>query len=98
MVVITENIPANLRGRLSLWLVEIRSGIYVGVYSMKVREYIWETIEKGMGRSRGNVTMVWKDRTDSGYSLKTIGKSSWIPIDFDGITLMGYKGEINNKV
>jgi CRISPR-associated protein Cas2 len=93
MMVVTENVPPALRGRLALWLVEIRSGVYVGIYSAKVREYIWETISAGMVRSKGNVIMVWKDRTDLGFSLKTMGTCQWHPIDFDGVTLMGFAGD-----
>lgn len=96
MVVVTENAPPSLRGRLALWLVEIRSGVYVGTYSVKVRDYIWSNIESGMLRSKGNVIMVWKDRSDAGYSLKSVGRSEWEPYDFDGVTLIRYLGN-NNK-
>lgn len=95
MVVVTENAAPSLRGRLTLWLVEIRSGVYVGTYSTKVRDYIWDTIERGMRRSKGNVIMVWKDRNDEGFSIKSCGKSIWTPCDFDGITLIQYVGNIN---
>ena len=92
MMVVTENIPPSLRGRLSLWLVEIRSGVYAGVYSVKVREYIWENIVSAMQRRRsGNVIMVWKDRNDLGFSVRSLGKSNWSPRDFDGMTLMSYQ-------
>lgn len=96
MVVITEDVPPSLRGRLALWLVEVRSGVYVGMYSVKVREYIWENIENGLKKCRGNVLMVWKDVNDVGYSVKTCGKSAWKPVDFDGVTLMSYVGNNND--
>lgn len=96
MVVITEDVPPSLRGRLALWLVEVRSGVYVGMYSVKVREYIWDNIEKGLKKGRGNVLMVWKDVNDAGYSVKTSGTSAWKPVDFDGVTLMSYLGNNND--
>ena len=90
MVVSVENIPPSLRGRLAVWLIEIRSGIYVGVYSVKVREYIWDTIEHSMGKSKGNVIMIWKDSSEFGFSMRTIGKSAWTPVEIDGLKLIAY--------
>ncbi|MDI5434727.1 type I-E CRISPR-associated endoribonuclease Cas2e, partial [Salmonella enterica subsp. enterica serovar Kentucky] len=29
LVVVTENVPPRLRGRLAVWLLEIRAGVYV---------------------------------------------------------------------
>ena len=29
LVVVTENVPPRLRGRLAIWLLEIRAGVYV---------------------------------------------------------------------
>ena len=30
VVVVTENVPPRLRGRLAIWLLEVRAGVYVG--------------------------------------------------------------------
>ena len=38
MVIVVENAPPRLRGRLAVWLLEIRAGVYVGRYSRRVRE------------------------------------------------------------
>jgi CRISPR-associated protein Cas2 len=38
LVIVVENVPPRLRGRLAVWLLEIRAGVYVGTYSRKVRE------------------------------------------------------------
>jgi CRISPR-associated protein Cas2 len=40
MVIAVENAPPRLRGRLAVWLLEIRAGVYVGDYSVKVRIWI----------------------------------------------------------
>jgi hypothetical protein len=44
LVIVLENAPPRLRGRLAIWLLEIRAGVYVGNYSRKVREVIWEQV------------------------------------------------------
>jgi CRISPR-associated endoribonuclease Cas2 subtype I-E len=40
LVIVLENAPPRLRGRLAVWLLEIRAGVYVGDYSAKVRNYL----------------------------------------------------------
>ena len=40
-VVIVEDAPPRLRGRLAVWLLEVRAGVYVGNYGRRVREMIW---------------------------------------------------------
>jgi len=44
LVVVTEAVPPRLRGRLAIWLLEIRAGVYVGDVSRRIREMIWEQI------------------------------------------------------
>ena len=46
LVIVLENSPPRLRGRLAIWLLEIRAGVYVGNYSAKVRDNIWNQVEK----------------------------------------------------
>lgn len=43
MIVITmSNCPSKLRGDLSLWLMEINTGVYVGQVNARVREVVLE--------------------------------------------------------
>ena len=60
LVVITENVPPRLRGRLAIWLLEIRAGVYVGNASHKTREMIWEQVN--VLAEEGNVAMAWSTR------------------------------------
>ena len=41
LVIVLENAPPQLRGRLAVWLLEVRAGVYVGNYDKRVREHIW---------------------------------------------------------
>lgn len=36
IVVVTENVPPRLRGRLAIWLLEVRAGVYVGDTSKRI--------------------------------------------------------------
>lgn len=89
MVIVVENSPPRLRGRLALWLAEIRAGVYVGVYSRRVRERIWTEVRSMIGE--GNAVIAWSAQTDSGFEFEACGENRREPIDFDGLTWAKFK-------
>lgn len=89
LVVVTENAPPRLRGRLAIWLLEIRAGVYVGDVSKRVREMIWEQVCELVGE--GNVAMAWATNTESGFDFQTVGQNRRIPIDYDGLRLVSFQ-------
>jgi len=91
MVIVTENAPPSLRGRLSLWLIEIRAGVYIGNYSNKVREMIWKQVILGLGR--GSAVMAWHAPNDAGYDFETVGVNRRIPCEMDGVKLISFLPE-----
>jgi len=88
LVIVTENAPPRLRGRLALWLAEVRAGVYVGVYSAKIRERIWGEVVELLGD--GSAVIAWTATTDSGFSFETAGLNRREPKDFDGLTLVQF--------
>lgn len=88
MVIVVENAPPRLRGRLAVWLLEIRAGVYVGDLSRKVREMIWSQVEAGI--EEGNAVMAWSRPTESGFDFVTVGKNRRIPVEWDGLKLVSF--------
>ena len=88
LVIVTENVPPRLRGRLGVWLIEIRAGVYVGNPSARLRDFIWEQVEQGL--ENGNAAMAWTTDTESGYDFKTLGKNRREPVEFDGLRLVSF--------
>lgn len=88
LVIVAENVPHRLRGRLGLWLVEVRAGVYVGDVSRRVREMIWENLEKGA--EDGNAVMAWTSNNESGFDFMTLGENRRIPVEMDGIKLVSF--------
>ncbi|MBW2598876.1 MAG: type I-E CRISPR-associated endoribonuclease Cas2 [Deltaproteobacteria bacterium] len=91
LVIVVENVPPRLRGRLALWLLEIRAGVYVGKVSRRIREMIWEQVETGV--DEGNAVMVWATNTESGFDFLTLGANRRIPVEMDGIKLVSFLPE-----
>jgi CRISPR-associated protein Cas2 len=88
LVIVVENVPPRLRGRLALWLLEVRAGVYVGDYSRRVREMIWHQV--GSGIEDGNAVMIWSTNTESGFDFLTLGKNRRIPVELDGLKLVSF--------
>ena len=91
LVIVVENAPPRLRGRLAIWLLEVRAGVYVGKVSRRVREMIWKQIEIGI--EDGNAVMAWSTNTESGFDFFTIGKNRRIPKEMDGVKLVSFLPE-----
>ncbi|WP_238081280.1 MULTISPECIES: type I-E CRISPR-associated endoribonuclease Cas2e [Pseudescherichia] len=93
LVVVTENVPPRLRGRLAVWLLEVRAGVYIGDVSKRVREMIWQQIT--VLAEQGNVVMAWATNTESGFEFQTWGENRRIPVELDGIRLVSFLPQEN---
>lgn len=91
LVIVLESAPARLRGRMAVWLLEVRAGVYVGNYGRRVREYIWSQVEEGL--EGGNAVMVWRSQAEAGYEVVTLGANRRMPVDFDGVQLVSFHPE-----
>lgn len=88
MVIVVNRAPPRLRGRLAAWLLEIRAGVYVGTYSRRTRERIWDQVLGGL--EDGDAVIVWRAPTDQGFDFATAGRNRRIPEDFDGLKLIKF--------
>ena len=96
LVIVLENAPPRLRGRLAVWLLEVRAGVYVGNYSKRVREHIWEQVEEGI--EDGNAVLMWRSMAEAGFEFKTAGANRRMPVEFDGVQLVSFHPEVNDGV
>jgi len=88
LVIVVEAAPPRLRGRLAAWLLEVRAGVFVGDYSVRTREKIWEQVVAYI--DQGDAVMVWKAPTDQGFDFLTTGNNRRVPTDFDGLKLVSF--------
>ena len=91
LVIVLENAPPRLRGRMAVWLLEVRAGVYVGNYSKRVRDHIWAQVEDGI--EDGNAVLVWRSKAEAGFEFVTVGKNRRLPVDFDGVQLVAFHPE-----
>lgn len=88
VMVVTEAVPDRLRGRLAVWLLEVRAGVYVGNVSKRVRERIWDQVSRLA--EDGNAVMAWSTSTESGFDFVTYGANRRMPVDLDGLRLVKF--------
>ena len=94
LVIVAENFEPRLRGRLGVYLIEIRAGVYVGDVSRRVREMLWEQVNAYI--CQGNAVMVWTTNTESGFDFVTLGPNRRIPVEMDGLKLVSFLPEVQN--
>ncbi len=88
MMVVTNNAPPRLRGRLAVWLLEVRAGVYIGAYSARVREMIAKQVSELI--DDGDAVIAWNAATDAGFDFETFGHNRRMPVDFDGLKLVAF--------
>ena len=91
VVIVTEAVPPRLRGRLAIWLLEIRAGVYIGDVSRRIREMLWQQVNALA--EQGSVAMAWATNTESGFEFVTYGHNRRIPIDLDGLRFVTFLPE-----
>lgn len=89
LVIVLENSPPRLRGRLAIYLLEVRTGVYVGDVSTKVRELLWSYVVADI--APGNAVLAWSTNNESGYELRTEGENRRVPVEWDGLTLVSFQ-------
>ncbi len=86
VILILENVRPTLRGELSRWLCEVKSGVFVGKASALVREELWQLVGQQLGK--GSAVMVHPANNEQGFSAKTLGNPTRRLVDIEGLFLV----------
>ena len=70
LAIVVENAPPRLRGRLAVWLLEVRAGVYIGEYGHRVREMIWGQVCAFI--EDGNAVIAWSSPNDFGLPIRDL--------------------------
>lgn len=90
IVMILEKVTSGLRGELTRWLIEPKSGVFVGHVSARVRDRLWEKcVER---KRKGGVIQVWSSNTEQHFRLRMAGETSRELIEVEGLQLVEIPG------
>lgn len=86
MMILLEKVPVGLRGELTRWLIQVRTGVFVGRVSAQVRDLLWEKVCDGRGT--GGAMLIYQTNTEQGFAIRTDGETKREVVDFDGLQLI----------
>jgi CRISPR-associated protein Cas2 len=86
IVMILEKVPLRLRGELTRWLLEPRSGVFVGHVNAMVRERLWEKCCKARGA--GGVVQMWSTNNEQHFAMRMSGDTSRQIVELEGLQLI----------
>lgn len=87
MVLILRNVRPGIRGRLTRWLVQPQSGVYLGHPSGRIRDRIWEMVCEEIDLKGGSAVMITPAANEQGYAVLTRGTPPKVFVDYEGLTL-----------
>lgn len=93
-VITLKNSTPSLRGDLSKWMQEIATGVYIGNFNSRIREYLWTRVLESVGN--GEATLSYASRNEIGYNFETYNTKRKT-IDFEGIPLVIFPNESNSR-
>jgi CRISPR-associated protein Cas2 len=85
VILILERVTTSLRGELTRWLIQPKTGVFVGHLSARVRDLLWDRVVDGL--RDGAALMIQSNNTEQGFSVVSAGDTSRIMADFEGLTL-----------
>jgi CRISPR-associated protein Cas2 len=86
VVMVLQKVPVSLRGELSRWLIEVKTGVYVGHVTAMVRDKLWEKCSQS--RSAGSVFQAWSTNNEQHFAMRIAGKSGRRVVDWEGLQLI----------
>lgn len=87
IVLVLTAVPPGLRGDLSRWMIEVAPGVFCGRVPRRVRDRLWERVQAGV-RDGSAVLVAASGTREQGYEILACGRRRWVPVDFDGLTLI----------
>lgn len=85
VVMVLERVTPSLRGELTRWLIQPKTGVFVGHVSARVRDRLWDKVTAS--KRNGAALIIYQDATEQGFSIRTAGRTSKIIEDFEGLLL-----------
>lgn len=95
VLMMLERVTPSIRGELTRWLVQPRTGVFVGKVSALVRDKLWDRVVRSLasikprksGRTPGAI-MVFTTNNEQGFALRVTGETDREIVDFEGLFLV----------
>ena len=85
-MIILERVPTSLRGELTRWMLEPRTGVFIGQVSAMVRDRLWERVCRSMRGGAG--ILAYSADNEQGFAMRFWGSTTRWVVDYEGLTLV----------
>ena len=86
VIMVLEHTTPSLRGSLTRWLIEVKTGVYVGSVNAMVRDRLWEKCVRSRGA--GSVFQAWNTNNEQGFTMRLEGENGRAVVDWEGVQLI----------
>ena len=86
IVMLLEKVPLRLRGELTRWLVEPRTGVFIGHVNAMVRDRLWQKCCNARGL--GGVVQMWSTNNEQHFAMRMNGDTSRRIVELEGLQLI----------
>ncbi|MCP5098646.1 MAG: type I-E CRISPR-associated endoribonuclease Cas2 [Chloroflexi bacterium] len=95
IIMILEKVPIGLRGELSRWLLEPRTGVFVGQVSGMVRDKLWDKCCKH--KKTGGILQIWSTNSEQRFQMRADGDTSRRIVECEGLQLIQIPHDLATK-
>lgn len=92
---VLEKVPQSLRGELTRWLVEVKTGVYIGHVTGMVRDLLWKKCSESRGA--GGVFQAWSTNNEQHFKMRISGLIGRSVVDWEGVELIQEGKEVMTK-
>lgn len=86
IVIVVERATPGLRGQLTRWMLEVRTGVFVGTLSTRVRDKLWALVKAR--NTKGGSVLVARAQNEQGFVVETHGDTSRQVVENEGLWLV----------
>ena len=94
-VIVVQRVPPGLRGRLSKWMTEVGTGVFVAKLSARVRQRVWEACRREVEDAGGSALAVWRTPTPQGFEVDACNARGRFADAVDGVWLVRTGGGLD---
>ncbi len=94
VVMVLEKVSVSERGELTRWLLEVRSGVFIGHVNARIRDKLWEKCINN--KNSGGVLQAWDSNSEQHFKMRLFGDTSRLLVEEEGLQLIKIPG-VNEK-
>lgn len=85
VIFVLERVTPALRGELTRWMLEVKTGVFLGSISADVRDRLWTQVTVKI--RAGAAYLIYAAQTEQRFVVRSHGPTSREVVDHDGLTL-----------